>query len=194
MSKFKLTVSADNKIINMAEVEDSTLRFFYETVSDIQSISQSLQSNNVRLMKDTKIAYSFNENNELGELTVVPFDHQDPREYLFDKKENLDKFVKSQGMEGSVHLESDDIKSEIIKFFSGKPCSFEGADALYREYSREMDESGGADCTSCVRNSLTRKYQDKILEIIKGRSKSKQTLEERMEINKKKAASQSKKK
>ena len=194
MSKFKLTVSADNKIINMSEVEDSALRFFYETVSDLQSITSSLQSNNVKLMKDTKIAYSFNEDNELGELTIVPFEHQDPREYLFDKKEDLDKFVKSQGMKDSVHLESNDVKSEIINFFSGKPCSFNGADALYREYSREMEESGGADCTSCVRNSLTRKYQDKILEIIKGKTKSKQSLEDRIAINKKKAAAQSKNK
>jgi len=163
MSKVKIIV-ARGKVFGFDDVPDEAPRNNYLSFSSMNDFSNFCTEANLALNK-SKIAVSYS-SNVIMEAAIVPLDHQDPVEYLFDTKEEADKFVERQGYGQSVHLMESEIQEIVHNFFGDSDCDFKDCEKLREEYKEEMSKADNDPCPSCVTGAVMRKYQDIIVKIL----------------------------
>ena len=102
----------------------------------------------------------------LIEMTIIPKDSGNPIEYIFDSKKEADTFVDMQGYKTSIHMMPFEVQDTVEQFFAGEECNFENWKELRTKYQIDLETAGGTECPDCTRNSIMRKYQAKIIEIV----------------------------
>ena len=161
MSKFRLTVS-NNTVIEYEEVVDETQRRTFESFYNQEDLINYLREHQLETPPDGKIGL-VHSGAMLGEITIIPRDNINPIEYVFDSQEEADTFSKRQGYKKSIHMMPLDVQEVVQQFFNNGDCDFENCERLREKYKIDLESAGGAECPDCTRNSIMRKYQDKIL-------------------------------
>jgi hypothetical protein len=162
--KYSLVIKG-KKIQNFHIIErDEFKRQFFEEFDSLEDFSSFLSSS--KLMSQMKILVSTDSEDNLTGFSLTSEKEPLPRQYIFDSLEEAQNFSDSQGLEKSIHLQSDNVKDIIADFFEGKKVDFKDSNKLKKDYEKELEAAGGAKCTSCAKGSLMRKYQDIILQKI----------------------------
>lgn len=171
MSKFKLTY-VDKKILDFKQVEDSESRDFYEESVTIDEFYKFIQSSNITLQDNLKIAFRYSQDSKLKEVFLVDQKNKLPAQYVFDSEEQAMLFAQQQGLELSVHLQPQSVKDTIANFFSGGNCNFPGYNKIKENYDKELEKAGGESCTKCAKNRIVRKYQEIIVDAMSDNPKN----------------------
>ena len=167
MNKFELT-HVGNKIIKFEELDESEIdREYFDEAFSFQEVCELASSRGYKFMPNQKIGISYNDKNEIKEISILPSESNLPRQYIFDTIEQAQDFSDSQDLDIAPHLQPPETKIEINNFFSGEKCSFKGYKKLYGEYQKAIEKAGGASCTACAKKAIINKYQKSIIKILK---------------------------
>ena len=162
MSHVKV-VTSRRKIIDFIDVYDGYVKTNYKSFDSIQDLANFCTANSLDVSM-AKVAITFD--SALIEMAIVPPDHEDPIEYIFESTEEAEKFINMQGYEKSIHLAPEGTQTEVHNFFNNSDCDFENCEELRAEYKKELTDAGGEACPDCTKSSVMRKYQDKIMKIL----------------------------
>ena len=163
MSMIKVT-TARRKVLEFLEVSPSYRRNNYANFSSIEECLNFCRENSIDL-SERRLAISYG-GDVITESAIVPVDHEDPVENIFNSADEAERFIEMQGYSHSIHLTSGLIQDEVSSFFNGSDCHFEGWETMREEYKEELNKMGGEECPDCTKSSIMRKYQDKIISFL----------------------------
>jgi hypothetical protein len=163
-NKYRLTVSG-SKVIEYLEVPDDSQRRTFANLDSIEELEEYLAENELAISNDGKIVLCHLDG-KLLEVAIVPRNNASTNEYIFNSKEDADHFINTQGFKPSIHLLNVDIQESVSSFFTNSDCSFEDCEELRSEYKKELEMAGGTECPDCTKNSIMRKYQDKVIDLL----------------------------
>ena len=163
MSKYRVVVAREN-VLEYQEVPDSTIKQTFSSFNSLTDLQNYINENSLKLSMDSKFALA-HAGGDLTEVAIIPSKEEDPREYIFDSQESADQFIEMQGFKPSIHMMPTNVQDFVTRFFSGSDCDFENCEEIRSEYESELRKAGGTECPNCTRNSIMRKYQEKIIKI-----------------------------
>lgn len=160
-AKYQLTILND-RIVEYNSTDGQYIAREWEIHTDVESLVNYLKDKDVTGFLDSKISTVIQKGtNKLVQLVLVPKYAEPLSEFLFDSREEVEAYIKENGLKPSANIAPNEYKEQLSNFFEGKECFFSGAKDLRLKFEEEASEIDGGDEAQF---NLQKKYEHIILD------------------------------
>ena len=165
--KYQISILKD-RIVEYNKIDDSYLAREWDIHSDVKGLCKFLEDKKVTGFLESKISTVIQKgSNKLVQLVLVPKYAEPLEELIFNSREEVEGYIKENGLKPSSNIAPDEYKEQLSNFFEGKECFFSGAKDLRLKFEEEASESESESGSAEERQfNLQKKYEHIILDIL----------------------------